>query len=221
MKKLFFYALVMVVGTSACVFGALDLNPPDWRGDSNTTYQAWTFDNGNNPADLEADWDNPNNTPSASFLDTGGVLIPDGDNDTFWMENHPQFGSGQHFGVWRIYGSDYLELTIANDPIERLTKEVWLQLTYSACDYPIFDTTPGFNDIELVGEISLGNDYDHLTLLITIEPNPDLEVIKLRPYGCTLSIDEIVVDTRCIPEPATICLLGLGGLSLIRRKRKA
>lgn len=219
MKKVCFCALVVVVGMSTCVFGALDLCPAPWRGDSNTTYQAWTFDNGDNPADPEAGWDNDYGTPVASIRDTGGALIPDGDNDTFWMEEHPQIGFDKHYGVWRLYGTDYLELVIPNDPVERTTKEVHLQIVYSASNYPIFDTTPGFAGVELVSDVAIDSNYDVLTLLITIEPNPELEVIELRPNDCTMYIDEIVIDTRCIPEPATMCLLGLGSLALLKRRR--
>jgi hypothetical protein len=218
MKKVYFYALVVVICMSTSVFGALDLFPAPWRGDSNTTYQAWTFDNGNNPADLEAGWDNLYDTPSAAFRDTGGALIPDGDNNTWWMEEHPQIGLDKHYGVWRTYGTDYLELVIPNDPVERTTKEVYIQITYSASALPLFKTTPGFAD--LVGEVhQLDSDYNVLTLLITIEPNPDLEIIEIRPNDCTMYIDEIVIDTRCIPEPMTICLLGLGSLALLRKHR--
>ncbi|MCX5634357.1 MAG: PEP-CTERM sorting domain-containing protein [Planctomycetota bacterium] len=56
-----------------------------------------------------------------------------------------------------------------------------------------------------------------------IWPNPEVEkigfVIWAAP-GALAVLDYIHVDTICIPEPATIALLGLGVLTLLR-KRKA
>ena len=59
-----------------------------------------------------------------------------------------------------------------------------------------------------------------------IEPNPYYEEIgiKFRFNGEEAGglIDQVVIDTICgeVPEPMTVCLLGLGGLFL-RRKRRA
>ena len=61
---------------------------------------------------------------------------------------------------------------------------------------------------------------------ILIEPNPYYETvgIKFRFEGEEIGgyIDQVVIDTICgeVPEPMTVCLLGLGGLFL-RRKRRA
>ena len=45
------------------------------------------------------------------------------------------------------------------------------------------------------------------------------EEIWIRPAECTTYIDELVIDTICVPEPATIFLLGLGGMALLRKRR--
>ena len=53
-----------------------------------------------------------------------------------------------------------------------------------------------------------------------IEPNPPHETIVLRSdpmWGAV--IDQVVVQTICIPEPLTISFLALGGLFLRRRRR--
>jgi hypothetical protein len=56
---------------------------------------------------------------------------------------------------------------------------------------------------------------------VKIWPNPYVEVVNfyVLPVGGAAVLDYIHVDTICIPEPATVGLLGLGALSLIRRKK--
>jgi len=71
---------------------------------------------------------------------------------------------------------------------------------------------------------------------LSLYPNPDSEIIGLDfsqmpwwylpngqwgwygGYG-NVWIDQVVIDTRCVPEPATMSLLGLGALALVRRRR--
>lgn len=49
------------------------------------------------------------------------------------------------------------------------------------------------------------------------QPNPWNEKIELK-FNDTAFIDQVVIDTICIPEPATL-LLGLGCLVLARGRR--
>ncbi len=70
--------------------------------------------------------------------------------------------------------------------------------------------------------IVINSDWSVLVEDWRIIPNPSSESFTIWAgyEGGTLSlISEVVVDTICVPEPATICLLGLGGLLL--RKRRA
>lgn len=53
----------------------------------------------------------------------------------------------------------------------------------------------------------------------TIDPQPDWEDFTFAFTGTgTVFLDEVYVGTHCIPEPASLLLLGLGGLALTRRR---
>ena len=59
-------------------------------------------------------------------------------------------------------------------------------------------------------------DYYH------IEPNPTSEYICYALgdfFGGEQQLDYISINTVCVPEPITVCLLGLGGLVISRRRK--
>jgi hypothetical protein len=218
MKKLWLVLMACLLAGMAYAQLETDVLPPEWRGDPNTTVQAWSFDESANPALIEAGYSfNPHGTPVATVStneNVGGLPL-----QTYWMETE-----GGRDGVWRIYGSDYLSLHIPNTELDNPFKEIWLQLTWSAANIdraPLFQTDPAYSTIELIQAAAVADsEYYRSVYKIVLEPNPVEEWIWVQPRDCTLYIDEIVVDTRCIPEPSSVALIGVGGiLGLFIRRR--
>lgn len=208
--------LMVMLGGMFSVIHADDINPPTlWqRGEPGSTYQQWEF--------LSADLtpvpdflDNPYGTPSLT-------VYPDGP----WLEDW-----GGHYGVWSLSGA--IETEIPNNPVQNDYKLVQIQLTWSSeLEVPvapvIIIASDPAGELTLIDEttISLGptgvpgasTDWYHSTYLYDIVPNPNFETITISG---SIVVDELVIDTICAPEPATMSLLGLGVVCMIRRKRRA
>lgn len=206
--------VIVLVGVWASICLGNDICPPEWRNskDDDTTFQMWEFSNGNNPADLEPGWFNQNDTPSADIYNPEGIAD--------WLPTY----SGAN-GVWGLTQVTPLDLYIPNtgNNEPESWKEIRLQVTYldpygDGYEIPVA-VEPPYKSLTRVSHQQLDNGYYHDTYDIVIEPNPSAETITLKPIQCALYVDEVVVDTRCIPEPATIGLLGLAGLFLIRKRR--
>jgi hypothetical protein len=185
-----------------------DLNLPPWtRGDPRTTYQRWEFGTDNLSPPPELDYHNPLGQPV--------MTLPDTWPNSVWLSTW----EGRD-GVWRLENPDDIYIDILNFNETYPFKEIWMQITYMAQEgaAPIVLTNPKFEELYVSDPEPVGA-YWHVTYQITIEPNPASETIVVQPAGCTTYLDEIVIDTICVPEPATFCLLGLGALALLRRRR--
>jgi hypothetical protein len=183
--------------------------------------QLWEFSTADNPAFPDI-VHNPYGGPAG--VDSGiGVNGPMATVNGFptWLDMY-----GTHQGVWGVTadGMDiYIPNRLEEDPCS--WKDIWLQVTYSV---------PGEGNQLLVSSNpagqwtripdlhqDLGGDMMYDVFVATLRPNPDAETIRIRPLICSLYVDQVVVDTQCIPEPASMSLVGLGSLLLLRRKRKA
>jgi hypothetical protein len=219
MKKKNCSYLILTMAVLFCVQSivfAYDINPPVWRGSSNSTFQIWEFANDHSPADLSTGWINPNGTPTATIQDPFEMVD--------WLVDYNAGGSEIEYGIWKLYaGKLLLEIPNTDNTAPDSSKEIWMQITYYdptgvGGNLPVV-AVPSYTTLTLVNRTELPSNFLHDTYKIIIEPNPSIETIKISPIQCQLYVDEIIVDTICVPEPATIAIFALGSLMFVRRRR--
>ena len=194
---------------------AEDYNPPTWRGDPGTTRQQWeftTFDGTPGSYNLVP----PDLFSSNPAIDAGTFSVDYDPPDTDWV---PLWQGAT--GVWRVESPGNITLELPNFDDDNPLKEIWMQITFAAenDEDPWVSTSPVYTPPITVTDKVANGDYWNVTYHITIEPNPASETIWIQPVGCTLYVDQIVVDTICTPEPASVMLLGLGAIGLLRRRK--
>jgi len=189
---------------------------PPWDATYPTaTYQQWEFSLPDNPA-LPEIIDNPygpGTEPAASLEIMGSDdWRPDWDGPTGdpvpgWHIDDPAGG-----GVW---------IHIFNEPDPNLWKLIFVQVTSTKAPGNI-STSPGgsvsfpFPQIQHTNASGQFTGWYTYPFLITIPENPPEEWIHIDfPYSTI--IDEIVVDTICIPEPS-LAVLALAGMFMLRKR---
>lgn len=204
-------AVCVIIGVSASAFAGPVV--PDWRGDAGTTHQSWGFDTDANPAVPEV-VSNPNGDPLAT-------IEADNPDEMEWYAVEQG-----HEGVWKTQGDVKLYIPNTDNTGSDTYKEIIIQIVYRGDDIDddawaryAADGSPLSPGILPVVSEELDNGYRYSRWEITIEPNPTEEMIYVLPFYCNLFVDSIEVDTACIPEPATMLLLGLGGLLTIRKRK--
>lgn len=197
---------------------------PPWRGLPGTTLQEWEYlTPGPNfgPPDGDLGDQNPYGPP-VSYDDPGGT-------PSIW---HNSFAG--RAGVLEFIGPHALVFDLPNQVSPNPEKWIHIQTTfYSPQGYPVeqgpagvivawdggiysSDTTPTPQSWLAQGD----GWYTHIFNVILPE-NPSFERIEVywnsgvfEPYY----VDQVVIDTYCVPEPISLVLLALGGTVLMRRR---
>lgn len=205
LKRFVVFSLIGIVCLLAQdALATLDIGPAD-------THQAWSFDTADNPTYADTS-QNPHGDALAS-IEYDGVTAP-------WLENY--LG---HQGVWEV--EDWMKIHIPNDDTAAPSpeKSIWIQMVFTAGpqsqnnESQLF-TVPAYASLDILETEILDENFIMGTYLITLEPMSESEDIYILPRDFKIYIDSLTIDTRSVPEPATLALLGIGSLFTMIRKRK-
>ncbi len=213
--------LFAVLGLMAASAAAEDEWDPPWdRTDAAATYVRWDFPTDlTTPVELINEFGDPE-------IEWPGLATPQEIMD--W--------EGTEITTWHIGGVSggisQVTIWVPNKEDENLKKQIQWQVTSDKA-VPAGGApgpgvtvpgaggtpTPGNPTYTPYGPRGLGGNWYIYAGLVEIEPNPKGEWLTFDVVECT-NIEEIVIDTICIPEPATLGLMGFGGLMMLLRRRR-
>jgi len=188
--------------------------PPVWRGQSGSTLQRWDF-TGNSTTPTPDVLTNPYGTPTLSV----DFNPPFGSG---WYNTPSGYGTRQ--GFWDIANGS-MTMDIPSVPVPAFYLQIQLQVTYwrDVSQAPTFNLSPSAIQIgptitTLVEDpAGLGAWYSDL-IVWEVTPGPGDQFITLQgdtTFGSV--IEQVIVDTRAVPEPAVLGLAALFTGSLLLR----
>jgi len=190
--------------------------PPGWGSNPYFTHQSWDFDT---------------STPGAPEIDDNPYGIPNHSHElsATW---HESFKSRN--GVWEYNYDSLVSFEVPNELHPELTKEVWFQATYwtdtsgqISEDSFIFTDPDGVVTFARVSREAVEGEagWYHDTWMGTIIPQPFLEGFAIffddgLGGPATVYVDQVDIDTRCVPIPCTVLLLGSGLIGFVGIRRR-
>lgn len=216
--------VLLVLGFLVSVAGADYVDPPGWENDPYFTHQSWDFLSDahiappdGQPAAVTPDY------PSAKVNSNATWTTAYGSGDGGWLFDYP---------VELTPIGPLVSLYIPNVADPNRTKEIWVQVSLegsfeldSSANVAFLGVVPNESTWEnwtYITPHEVSSDYfdvEHNRLRVTaridIRPQPQYELIYISlgvPYGEHIFIDEIDVDTRCVPEPSALAAILAGGL---------
>ncbi len=117
-----------------------------------------------------------------------------------------------------------IDIWIPNNPDPLKVKKIFWQVTadkaIGSATNPPSTNPPGTNQPAPYPHTQwpVDNWYTY-NGLIEIRPNPEGEMISF-PIIPSTNVSQIVIKTICVPEPATVSVLALGAVALLRRRRR-
>ena len=214
-SNLWVAAAALTVAALALTAKGDDLAPPGYRNQAGSTMQAWDFSTPGQGAPPSVYYPVPDEANANPYGDAQAWVI--GSSATYTPP-----------GLW--YGFELMRFAVPNRdaPPEGTWKDLRLQVVFGGISTPPEVVVYHGKDFFVKeGEYvqPLGDSRYLLVQDWSLETNPLQEFVEIRNLPQSgMTIDQVVIDTRCVPEPATLCLMGAGVAGLvvrcIRKKQK-
>ncbi len=225
-------ALVFVLLATATQVEADDMVPPDWRGGPGTItaeFDDWGAP-GVGPGQVQLGFDQIESNPPLGYAPMQFAAEAHWNSSVVVLENY--LGRESVLEVNPGGGMGPVGFGLVNYAIDNPLKKIRLQITftgqgvmdfYVASGPPIPTLFPWPDEPLTKVDAVVAESYQHddgwttSAYDLEIRPNPAWETISLdwgyaSPQFNASWIDQVVIDTQCVPEPGTIGLLLSGGL---------